>query len=261
MSKPITKSETVCFAQEEYFLETFQLIQQIALRMIRPFHLEEVEDITQEVKLGLLKWKMNRPDQVYTFDEWLKIANTATQNEIKTFYTKKSKRSSVIISIDEINVDLYVNKNFRTANSEGDTEMKIHSLLKQIWKLIQTQSLVEHYALLLKKQELISYLIGYRICGSNEMAGRLKLTKKEFERLIETLPLSDVEIASLLEREHNLKITSEALRKVRQRSLSKLRSVLASKNQHIAIKTNQKNGRASVTRENKNVSTKQTAGT
>jgi hypothetical protein len=257
MTDLIVKSQSVTSTtQEEYFLKTFPLIRQIIARKLSPCHFAEAEDIAQEVKLGLLTWKTNRSDRTLSYDEWCRIANTATQNEIKSFYKKKSNQLFLMESIDDEKPEILDNQNLQATSAEGDSQMELHSLLTQICKFLQTLSPSELYAVLFKKQELISLLIGYRVFGFREMAELLKLTRAELEQIVEKLPLSDTQIVSLLESAHQLKVSTQSLRKIRERSLVKLQTALASRSRHDSYKIRQQDGKTPDTRKNQAIHTK-----
>lgn len=213
-------------AQEKYFLDTFPLIHKIASQKLRISHPEEVEDITQKVKLGLWLWKRKRPADEYTQEEWLKIANTAVNNEIKTFFAECSRRANRLSPIDENETSRLFAENLPKIKLEGNTKMELYSLLLDLWRIIQNQSLIEHYALLFKKADLLVHLISYKCCPIREMAIKLKLSEEELDRIIRKLPFTDGEIVSLLKTAHNLNVTPQAIRKSRQRAAAKLRSAI-----------------------------------
>lgn len=222
------RKETLKPEQLNNFLSTFPLIRSIALNHRAKSGLYQNEDITQEVKMGILIWKVNRPNFDYSLTEWLKIANRATVNEIKNFYRKKVPETVSLTDLGQKNLCSSAGTNL-TTQLEGNTTMELNLLVTKMWGLIQTQSFLENFALLLKNDELTTSLIYYRACRIKELAEQLDLTEKEFEAIIEKLPLSDQEIVTILSDRFRLKATPAAIRKARQRATDQLLSFVNGK--------------------------------
>lgn len=212
--------------QEKYFLETFPLIQRVAAHRLSVYCQHTVEDITQKVMLKLWSWKTSRTERDLSQEEWQRLANTTTQNEIKRFYAGKSRKEVSLSEISEnINYGRLTDGLIRS-EIEGNTESELHSLLTQMWKSILNQSLRERYALLLKSRELLNRLFAHKCCNIKEAADALRLTKEEFIEIYRNLPLSDADIAVCLERKLQEPITSENVLKARQRAKAKIRNNL-----------------------------------
>jgi DNA-directed RNA polymerase specialized sigma24 family protein len=219
-------------AQEKYFLNTFPLIQRIASRRLSVYCQATVEDITQKVMLKLWSWKTARAGRELSEDEWGRLANIAAQNEIKRFYAGKQQREVPLAEIAE-------NTDFRKLTEiaaeieiEGNSEIELRSLLGQILKSVLDQSLREKYALLLKRRVLLNHLFSYQCCNIREAAEALDLTKEEFIKIYRSLPLSDADIAALLERNLQEPVTAENVLKARQRAKAKIRKALAGAHSH-----------------------------
>ena len=208
--------------QETYLIDTFPLIKQIVSRQVTVSDIDEAEDLVQEVKLGLLIWKRNRSTNQYTREEWLKIANTSAYNEIRTFYSRRSTNSLSLSTIDEDDICNCAKNSLSVTRLEGSTNMELHSLLVKIWEVIQRQTLIEHYALLLKNDELFLHLLSYRGCDIKEMAEKLHLQEIDVEQLVKEVPLTDKQITVFLQTRLNRQTTPQALRKARQRATKTL---------------------------------------
>ena len=90
----------------------------------------------------------------------------------------------------------------------------------------------EKYSLLLKKAELIRYLVSHDCCKIKEITDELKLGREEFIEIYRSLPLSDQEIAHLLERKLGTPITAGNVLKARQRARAKIRRAISVKAPH-----------------------------
>ncbi len=223
------KTEILSPEQLKKLTATFPLISRLSRNHPAHSRLYEREDIVQEVKLGLLIWKSKRPQMDLTTNEWLRIANRATQNEIKNFYRRKTPEQLSLAEISGENVCPFAKESPLITQPEGNTKMELKLLVTKMWEKIQTQSFFENCALLLKNDELVSSLIYYRGCRIKELAIRLNLTEEELEAIIEKLPLSDQDIANYLSERFELKATPAAIRKARQRATDQLRSAVSGK--------------------------------
>jgi len=216
--------------QEKYFLDTFPLIHHLASRKLSAHCHGTVEDIAQKVMLKLWSWKTLRSERELSEDEWRRIANTTTQNEIKRFYGDKSQREVSLSATKENGDFARLIEKLLQSEIEGNTDLELRSLLLQIWKSILNQSLREKYALLLKSRELLNRLFAHGCCKIKEATDVLDLTKEEFIEIYRSLPLSDADIAVLVERKLNQPTTSENVLKARQRARAKIRNDLACEN-------------------------------
>lgn len=218
LNTSVELSEYCNSIQINHFLATPSLINQTAGKYLSVPEYWEKEDISQEVLLSLLIWKRNRPRENYSLTEWLKIARTATRNEINDFYLKKLPRQISLSEIDEEYLCHHAKRKNLVTQLEGNTTMELHLLASRMWEVIKTQSFFENCILLLKNEELTATLLGYRGCRRSEMATRLQLTELELSVIIERLPLSDQEIAEILADRFDVKATPTAIRKARQRA-------------------------------------------
>jgi hypothetical protein len=205
--------------QLSYFLSTFPLVQKVINRYYSACPYLDQDDLAQDVMLGLLIWKRNRPQQDYLLTEWLKIAHRAARNRV----FKASLARAVTIVTQSLADDVPESgKKTLTTHLEGNTDMELHQLINRIWNIIRTQSFIENYALLLKKSELSAYLLWYQAGGFEQMAVLLQLTDDELKWIIRQMPLSDPDISGFLLDTFAIETTPAALRKARQRALKEL---------------------------------------
>lgn len=209
--------------QENLYLRTFPFIRQLTAQKLSRFCFEAIEDITQQVMLKLFQWKTRRVDRELSQEEWLRLANTATQNEIRRYYANQKRQQNDFPR--EAGGNGYVSWLIDKAPKyriEGNTDEELRSLLFNLWKTLQLQTQREKYALLFGKVEIIRYLILYRCCTIDELAEALELTKPDFLSIYKSLPMPDQEIAGILGNKLNRQITSETIWKARQRARKKL---------------------------------------
>jgi DNA-directed RNA polymerase specialized sigma24 family protein len=205
--------------QEKLILETIPIIRKIAGSKLSSLHHDSIEDITQKVLLKLWKWKSSRSDKNLTADEWKKLANTATQNEVNTFYSHNSKKETRL-SDTETTEELFFK--VPTAKIEGNTELEVYSMLVCIWRVIQSFTLRQKYSILLQNQEFIVDLITTRCCKISEIADALTLEKDILAQIIRQLPLPDEDICKVFEQATGEKITPKQMWESRSKAKVKL---------------------------------------
>jgi hypothetical protein len=181
--------------QEEIPLKTFSFVQSLVKRKLGNFYADYVEDITQTVLLNLFKWKSKRIELEISEEDWLKIANVAAQNEVKSFYTHKWRRE-VPTESDELNQIADIAQNLKT---EGNSDIEIRSLLNLIWETYKELSFKQKYSLILSNKDFIFELIANKCCGLSEISATLNMSESEFILLLEKIPFTDIEISQILE--------------------------------------------------------------
>lgn len=231
------------FIQEEYFIQTIPLIRQIAVRKLYRYSYDSVDDIVQKVALKLWSWKLNHQQKYLSEEDWLKLANCATQNEIRSFYTDKSRREIALSEIDELH-SVFISK-APDCELLGNTEPEVRSLLKQLWTAIQTLSLRQKYALLFRNTQFIIDIIGNRVSSIKGVAESFELSIDELKALIVELPLADDQIRYLLEDKLQEKIALKHIWSARIKAKLKLINVLRDLNENLIRKESIQNGRAS----------------
>jgi DNA-directed RNA polymerase specialized sigma24 family protein len=205
--------------QEKLLLETIPVIKRIAGSKLASFYHDSIEDITQKVLLKLWKWKSSRTDQNLSGEEWKKLANTATQNEVNTFYSHNSRKETRL-SDTEATEDFF----FTLPNSkiEGNTELEVRSILVQIWAIMQSFSLRQKYSILFQNQEFIVDLISTGCCKISEIADFLNLEKDVLANIIRQLPIPDEEICKFFEQATGEKIMPKQIWEARNKAKVKL---------------------------------------
>lgn len=216
------KEQNICaLAQEKYFLNTFPLIRQIASRNLGVLNADAVEDISQTVALRL--WKGKKDDRVLSEEEWRKIANRATQNEIKRFCGSKFHKNVSLSEIEEDRFDSMINGCLQIA---GNTDSEVRSTLKYLWKTIGNFSIRQKYALLFQKRDFIFELVSRKCCTIEEIADSLDVKREEFIWLSKRMPLSDEEIQRLLETKLCETVTIKQVWMARGKAKAKLAAAL-----------------------------------
>jgi len=224
MKKDNTYSLSV---QDTYFLKTLPLIRRIAIRKLRGSYRDAVEGMIQRVALKLWRWKLRYPGKNLSEDEWQRLANSATQNEVKNFYSSRLRKE---ISLSEISEEEIVVLNKTQTHFLGDTTAELRSLLVQLWTAMQQLSQRQKYALLLRNADYITDLIVNEVSSLNEIAESLSLSREELKEVIANLPLSDEQIRILLEIKLKQKITVKQVWAARNKAKIKLKNALSIKN-------------------------------
>lgn len=209
--------------QDGCFLETLPLIRRIADCKLRGFYRQAVEGVVQRVALKLWKWKLRHPQKMLSEDDWQRLANRATHNEIKNFYSSRLRKE---ISLSEISEEEIVVENKTQIEMTAEASAELRSLLTRLWTAAQQLSLRQKYAFLLRNADYIIDLIGNEVSSLNEIAESLELTGEELKEVIVNLPLADERIRSLLETKLQEKITAKQVWSARNKAKTKLRKAL-----------------------------------
>ncbi|HRH40134.1 MAG TPA: hypothetical protein PKY82_00725 [Pyrinomonadaceae bacterium] len=217
-----TEKTPVTATQEKYFRNTFPLIHLIVSQKLTALYTEYGEDIKQKVVLSLWKWKLKRPEKELSEEEWLKLSNTSTTNEIKRFYSTQMSQTVSLSDISENVPSDNFPDSLLTNPPTGNTNTEVRSLLLEMWKAVKKQSLREKAALLLPNRKIINYFYYHRCCDITELAGALELNPDEFKLLYHSLPLSDTEIGLWLGKKLNQEIKADQIHKARHRMRGKL---------------------------------------
>lgn len=231
--------------QDNYFLRTLPLIRQIATRKLTGLHRIAAEGIIQKVALKLWRWKLRHPQKELSEDEWQRLANSATQNEVKNFFSSRLRKE---ISISEISEEEIMLINKTQIEMPGGTPTEICSLLAQLWTATQKLSLRQKYALLFRNADYIIDLVGNGVSSLNEIAESVELSTEELKEVIMNLPLSDERIRNLLETKLQAKITVKQVWSARNKAKQKLRLALKISNSD-AANTKELNDKKSIANE------------
>jgi DNA-directed RNA polymerase specialized sigma24 family protein len=225
-SRPLDNSGTSP-GQEEYFLQTTPLIRQITHSKLNSSYYDAVEDIAQKVLLKLWQWRVRRAANNLSADEWQRLANTATQNEIKTFYTRKFHSEVPLSEVeDEGNTNYKSSGDIASNEIEGNTNVETRSMIVFIWKAILDLSPRQRFALLLQKPELITQLIASGQCSVAEIGKILDLSESELLRILEELPYSDEQIGLAYELTYSEKLMPVQVWKARSKARLKMAKIL-----------------------------------
>lgn len=226
--EPSTIEDTGAIAgQEEYFLQTTPLIRQITYSKLNSSYYDAVEDIAQKVLLKLWQWRVRRAANDLSADEWQRLANTATQNEIKTFYTQKFHSEVPLSQVeDDESIPRSRIDKFTVNEIEGNTSAETRSLIVFVWKGINELTFRQRFALLLQKPELITQLIASGQCSIGEIAGKLSLSEPELLQILEELPYSDEQVAKAYEKACGEKLETVQVWKARSKARLKMAKIL-----------------------------------
>ena len=205
--------------QVKLLLGTVPLIKRIAAGKLNLFSRDFVEDITQKVFLKLWNWKSRKKETALNEEEWKKLANTATQNEIKSFYAHKSKRE---IQFSEVADDDVFFSESKISEIAGNTSHETRTLLILIWKTLQTFSLRQKYSILLQNQEFIVDLVTSGVCQISEIAESLKLENDVLAQIIRELPLPDETVCQIFYQAVGEKLVPKNIWEARNKAKVKL---------------------------------------
>ncbi len=217
------ENSPVASQQEEYFLNTFPLINQIILSKSGVVPSRFINDLIQQVRYKLWRWKQNQTEnQDLLFEEWQKLANVAAHHEI-TDYTRRRENQAVLFSeLAEMEAD-FENQPFQPPSLEGDSRYESISLLLSLWQICQQLSIRQKYAFLLfHKNRFLELLLEFGCCSPPEIAQSLALSEAEFLLLLEQIPLKDDDIQRLLTNKTGEQVTVEQIWGARSKAKTRL---------------------------------------
>jgi DNA-directed RNA polymerase specialized sigma24 family protein len=208
--------------QEKYFLNTFPLINQIVLSKTAIIPSRFIDDLIQQVRFKLWRWKQNQAgEKDLSFEEWQKLANVAAHNEITDYYRRRENQNLLFSEVSEVETD-FEKKPFQSPEVEGESEYESITLLLLIWDKFQKLSLRQKYAFLFHKDEFVGFLLKYGCCSPQELAATLALSEAEFVLLLGRLPLADTDIQNLLINKLGEKLTVEQVWVARSKAKANL---------------------------------------
>ena len=212
--------------QEKYFLNTFPLINNLILKKSNFIPPRFVNDLIQQVKFKLWRWKQNHlQDKELTLEEWKKIVNVATKNEIRDYYRRKENQN--VLFSELINGEQIIEqRSFQQPSVEENTRYESITLLLRIWQKYQYLSLRQKYAFLFHKYEFVTYLLKYGCCSPKDIADSLILGENEFVILLGQLPLTDTEILNLLVNKFGEELTVKQIWTARSKDKANLQKNL-----------------------------------
>lgn len=221
----------VACQQEDRMLETLPLI--LRLAGARKHNLPDwatIEDLRQTVALNLLKWKRLRPELELSGEEWLKIANTATINQVgKYHHAARVRRETPLAEIEKYEPVKRESRRGHRVSPAGNTPVEVDSLAGRLWKVIKTLTFRERCAILLEARGLLGTIVGRRGCDITQIAEALEMECGELFAVIELVPLAAGEIARLLADKLKEPVTAKQVIEARSRAKAKIRRALDDK--------------------------------
>lgn len=208
---------------EETFLAALSVVRKIVRRRSVPFQpATDAADLEQGIILRLLDWreKHREKSEKMSEGEWKSFAARAAYNEINRLFTEGIEVET--IPLEEIH------EAAAQKPVEGCATAEVHSLVNGFWQEICNLSLRQRRALLFHSQELIINFLESGISDA-ELAEVLGLTEDEWSRILDRLPLSDVQIADLT-RElsangRNVESSTKSIKKARYEARGRLQKL------------------------------------
>lgn len=190
---PNSQESSLQKKSEESFLAALPVVRKIVRRrcLTAPVgSATDASDLEQGIVLRLLDWrrKHHEKSEQMTEDEWKSFAARAAYNEINRLFTEGTDVETIPLE--------NIHEAADQTPIEGSASVEIYSLVQRFWQEICSLSLRQRRALLLHSQELIIHFLESGIEGG-ELAHVLEITEDEWSRILDRLPLSDIQIADL----------------------------------------------------------------
>ena len=201
--------------------EALVLVKTITNRRRNGLPDSDIPDVTQETGLRLWKWiqKFNAKSERMSGEEWRSFAAKSAFNEVKRRRTKLVKQHEV--PLEDI-------PKLTNLTDESESEMEMGILVQEVWQAICRLSLYQRQALLLHSAELLIYLVQFGI-EEQAIARAVSLNVEDLNALLFQMPLTDIEIAKLVnsgKRRTTGELAVRAIKKARydaRRKLAKLK--------------------------------------
>lgn len=192
---------------EESFLAALPVVRKIVRRRSVSFQpATDASDLEQGIILRLLDWRVKHLEKSEKMSEgeWKSFAARTAYNEINRLFSEGIIVETIPLEeVHEVADQKLV---------EGCVRAEIHSLADQFWQEICSLSLRQRRALLFHSQELVIHFLESGI-EDGELARALEVTEGEWSRILDELPLSDLQIAGIVRGESNSDKNIESLTK------------------------------------------------
>lgn len=204
-------------------------------------HRQAAEDIEQRVLLALWQWRGRNSDLKLTTLEMEKIAARSAKRGVSAYYRQQMRKTTYP------QVDFDNNSNDNCADSDhhysdgsstenilidksvsftGDTRAEAGSLGRFLFQAIEKLTLRQRYALLLQKNDLIVHLIATGACRIDDLSAALDLSRAEFLKVLQCLPLSDEQIGELWSEGNREILTAKQVREARCKARQNIKQAL-----------------------------------
>ena len=220
---PNSQESSLQKKSEESFLAALKVVRRIVLRRsvsLRPA--TDASDLEQGIVLRLLDWREKHREKSEKMSEgdWESFAARTAYNEINRQFTEK-------IEVETIPLD-EVHEAADQKPIEGYASAEVCSLAQKFWQEICNLSLRQRRSLLFHSQDLILHLLESGI-GDAELVRALEVNEDEWSRILDRLPLTDFEIASLARGEtsgdKNIKSSTKSIKKARYEARGRLQKL------------------------------------
>ena len=217
-------------SQENYLLETFSLVHRIVFYKLGARHRDSVEDVKQQIFLKLWRWKTKKSERELTEQEWRNLASVAAYNEVLDFFSSSHHRPMLFSQIDENIEELHLSI-LSTVSSQTpqspDNPIETRSLLLLVWKAAQNLTLRQKYAFMLHNPDFIVDFIAAECSSMKELAEYFEVSLKEVSAFAGSDALPDKEIAEVLEKKLNQKVSPKSVWEARSKAKAKIAKRLA----------------------------------
>lgn len=151
---------------------------------------ENIADLTQNVALRLWKWlgKHREKSDRMSEKDWDSFTARSAHNEINRHFRSRSKSQEV--PLEEAT-------SVTKVEAGHDAGIEVVSLIRKVWQEICMFSVKQRRALILHSPELVIYFMQAGITAE-ELAAVLEISRIEWNRVCDRLPLTDLEIAELM---------------------------------------------------------------
>jgi hypothetical protein len=175
-------------------------------------------DLEQGIVLRLVGWsrKYREKSSEMTSQEWNAFAARTAYNEVNRHFTSEGARE--LVTLETAGAAAAATALESPEKIEGETPAEVRSLARLVWQDICEMTLRQRRALLLHSDETINHLQQFGGVSDDELGQALEFKASEWDRIKNTLPLSDAQIARLFEPHQNKKgaqILSSSIKKAR----------------------------------------------
>ena len=181
-------------------------------------------DLEQGIALRLLGWsrKYREKSSEMTSQEWNAFAARAAYNEVNRHFSSEDARE--LVTLEAAGAAALES----SQKIEGESFAEVRSLARLIWQDICQMTLRQRRALLFHSDEIINHLQQFGGISDAEFAQALEFEVNEWNKIKNTIPWSDSQIAELFEPHLNNKsaqILSKSIKKARFEARARLQKL------------------------------------
>jgi len=203
--------ESVNPPSDHSFLAALPIVRRIVARRYSGLDPASGSDLVQEVALRIWRWRSKHEDKSneMTGEDWNSFAARTAYNEVNRELSRTRRPAN--LPLEEVAEN-------EEPSIDGQSDVEVFSLIRQVWQATCQLSLRQRRSLLLHSQELIIYFLQIGVTES-ELMHALDFSENVWCEIRDRLPMTDIDIAEVT------KGTAGSIKKARYEARVKLEGI------------------------------------